>query len=168
MSRGVNKFTLIGRLGAEPQYSVMPNGKGVCVLSVATSSGWKDKNTGELIEKTEWHRVVLYERQAEIARDYAVKGREVYIEGPLRTRKWTDQQSIERYTTEVIGRDIQLLGGKPTEPHAATAGGENKYSAASSNGNTPTAIREEDPDLPSYGSLNPMIGDTYFDDDIPF
>ncbi|ELY4477271.1 single-stranded DNA-binding protein, partial [Salmonella enterica] len=101
-SRGLNKVQLIGHLGQDPEVRYLPNGKAVVNLSLATSDTWKDKQTGEPKERTEWHRVVLYEKLADVAGEYLRKGAQVYIEGELRTRKWTDQNGQERYTTEVV------------------------------------------------------------------
>ncbi|EAX1526717.1 single-stranded DNA-binding protein SSB1, partial [Salmonella enterica] len=101
-SRGVNKVILVGNLGQDPEVRYMPNGGAVANLSLATSDTWKDKQTGEQRERTEWHRVVLYGKLAEVAGEYLRKGSQVYIEGELRTRKWTDQSGQERYTTEVV------------------------------------------------------------------
>jgi single-strand DNA-binding protein len=107
----VNKTLILGRVGKDPEVRYMPNGGAVANLSVATSERWKDKNSGEQKEETEWHRVVFYNRLAEIAGDYAKKGTLVFIEGKLKTRKWTDKDGIDRYTTEVIGSSLQLCGG---------------------------------------------------------
>ncbi|MFI7787169.1 single-stranded DNA-binding protein, partial [Citrobacter amalonaticus] len=101
-SRGLNKVMLIGHLGQDPDVRYLPNGNAVAMLSLATSDTWKDKQTGETKERTEWHRVVIYGKLAEIAGEYLRKGSQVYIEGELRTRKWTDQSGQERYTTEVV------------------------------------------------------------------
>ncbi|QCI16768.1 single-stranded DNA-binding protein [Buchnera aphidicola (Aphis craccivora)] len=114
-SRGVNKVILIGHLGQDPEVRYMPNGNAVVNMTLATSENWKDKNTGETKEKTEWHRVVLFGKLAEIAGEYLRKGSQVYIEGSLQTRKWQDQNGLERYTTEVIvniGGTMQMLGNR--------------------------------------------------------
>lgn len=108
----VNKVILVGNAGRDPEVRYSPDGKAVCNLSLATSSSWKDKATGERREDTEWHRVVMYDRLAEIAGEYVRKGRSVYIEGRLKTRKWTDKENIERYTTEIVADQMQLLGGR--------------------------------------------------------
>ena len=101
-SRGVNKVILVGNLGQDPEVRYMPNGGAVATLYLATSESWKDKATGEPKEKTEWHRVVLFGKRAEIAGEYLHKGAQVYIEGALQTRKWTDQAGVEKYTTEIV------------------------------------------------------------------
>ncbi len=108
----VNKVIIVGNLGKDPEVRYTPNGSAVCNLSVATSRNWKSRETGERQEETEWHRVVLYDRQAEVARDYLKKGRPVYIEGRIKTRKWQDKDGRDVYTTEIIGDTMQLLGGR--------------------------------------------------------
>ena len=155
MARGVNKVILIGNLGADPETRAMPSGTTVANLRVATSESWRDKQSGEQQERTEWHRVALFGRLGEIAAEYLRKGSQVYIEGSLRTRKWQDKQGNERYSTEIIGNEMQMLGGRGGAggaPGAAESGG-----ARSS---TPAALSEE-----SGGGSG--RGDD-FDDDIPF
>ena len=112
MARGINKVILIGNLGADPETRAMPSGTTVANLRVATSESWRDKQSGEQQERTEWHRVALFGRLAEIAAEYLKKGSQVYIEGSLRTRKWQDKQGNERYSTEIIGNELQMLGGR--------------------------------------------------------
>ncbi len=111
-SRGVNKVILIGNLGQDPEVRYMPNGGAVTNITVATSETWKDKNTGEQQEKTEWHRVVMFRRLAEIAGEYLKKGSKVFIEGRLQTRKWQDQQGNDRYTTEIVADNMQMLDSR--------------------------------------------------------
>ena len=114
-SRGVNKVILVGNLGQDPEVRYMPNGGAVANITLATSESWRDKQTGETKEKTEWHRVVLFGKLAEVAGEYLRKGSQVYIEGALQTRKWTDQAGVEKYTTEVVvnvGGTMQMLGGR--------------------------------------------------------
>jgi single-strand DNA-binding protein len=108
----VNKVILIGNLGRDPEVRYTPNGSAVCNLGLATTRNWKNKESGERQEETEWHRVVLFDRLAEIAGEYLKKGRPVYIEGRLRTRKWTDKDGAEKYTTEIYAESMQLLGGR--------------------------------------------------------
>lgn len=110
-SRGVNKAILVGNLGDNPEVRYMPNGKAVANLSLATSESWKDQQ-GQLQEKTEWHRLTMYDRLAEIAGEYLKKGSKIYVEGKLQTRKWQDQQGQDRYTTEVICKEMQMLDSK--------------------------------------------------------
>jgi single-strand DNA-binding protein len=112
MARGINKVILIGNLGADPETRAMPSGTTVANLRIATSESWRDKQSGEQQERTEWHRVALFGRLAEIAGEYLRKGSQVYIEGSLRTRKWQDKQGNDRYSTEIVGNDLQMLGGR--------------------------------------------------------
>ncbi len=112
MARGVNKVILVGNLGADPETKYMPSGDCVCNLSIATTESWNDRQSGEKVERTEWHRVVMFKRLAEIAGEYLRKGSQVYIEGKLRTRKWQDKNGNDRYTTEIEARDMQMLGGR--------------------------------------------------------
>lgn len=112
MARGINKVILVGNVGLDPEVRYMPNGNAVTTLSVATSETWKDKQTGDKQERTEWHRVVCFNRLGEIAGEYIRKGSKLYVEGSLRTRKWQDQQGQDRYTTEIIASDIQMLDSK--------------------------------------------------------
>ncbi|WP_018862107.1 single-stranded DNA-binding protein [Thioalkalivibrio sp. ALJ3] len=112
MARGVNKVILLGNLGADPEKRETPNGVTVTNLRVATSEQWTDKNSGEKRENTEWHRVVMFGRLADIAAQYLSKGSQVYIEGKIQTRKWQDQQGNDRYSTEIVANEMQLLGGR--------------------------------------------------------
>jgi single-strand DNA-binding protein len=155
MARGINKVILIGNLGADPETRAMPSGTTVANLRVATSESWRDKQTGEQQERTEWHRVALFGRLAEIAGEYLRKGSQVYIEGSLRTRKWQDKQGNERYSTEIVGNELQMLGGRGGG--AAPAGAE----GASHRGSAAA---------PAYAEESPAKGggNDEFDDDIPF
>lgn len=112
MSKGVNKVILIGRLGQDPEVKYMPSGGAVTNASLATSEQWKDKNTGQPQERTEWHRIVFFNRLGEIAGEYLKKGSMVYVEGALRTRKWQAQDGTDRYTTEIVVSEMQMLDGK--------------------------------------------------------
>ena len=155
----VNKVIILGNLGADPEVRYMPNGGAVVNLSIATTSYWKDKNTGERREKTEWHRVVLYNRQAEVAGEYLRKGRSVYIEGRLETRKWQDKDGIDRYTTEIIGDTMQLIGGRDSgggmsADEGGFSGGGRAMAAAGAGGMQPAGA--------------PTGGVADLDDDIPF
>ncbi|KZN29384.1 single-stranded DNA-binding protein [Pseudoalteromonas luteoviolacea S2607] len=126
MARGVNKVILVGNLGQDPEVRYMPNGNGVANISIATTDSWKDKNTGQLQERTEWHRVVLFGKLAEVAGEYLRKGSQVYIEGRLQTRKWTDQSGQEKYTTEIVvdmGGQMQMLGGRNEQGGQYQSGG---------------------------------------------
>ena len=111
-SRGVNKVIIVGNLGQDPEVRFMPNGSAVANFTVATSETWKDKQTGEQKEKTEWHRIVIYQRLAEIAGEYLKKGSKVYLEGRLQTRKWQNQQGADQYTTEIVANEMQMLDSR--------------------------------------------------------
>jgi single-strand DNA-binding protein len=159
MARGINKVILIGNLGADPETRAMPSGTTVANLRVATSESWRDKQTGEQQERTEWHRVALFGRLAEIAGEYLRKGSQVYIEGSLRTRKWQDKQGNERYSTEIVGNDLQMLGGRGG---AGAGAGASPASAGAGAGAAAT---------PSYAEESAGGGGSRgeeFDDDIPF
>ena len=110
MARGINKVIVVGNLGADPDARYMPNGNAVTNISVATSESWKDKETGDRQERTEWHRVVFFGRLAEIASEYLKKGSQVYVEGRLKTRKWEDKEGNDRWTTEIVANEMQMLG----------------------------------------------------------
>jgi len=155
MARGINKVILIGNLGADPETRAMPSGGTVANLRVATSESWRDKQTGEQQERTEWHRVALFGRLAEVASEYLRKGSQVYIEGSLRTRKWQDKQGNERYSTEIIGNELQMLGGR------GGAGGA---------GAAPVPASAGSASAPSYAEESSGSGSRSeeFDDDIPF
>ena len=123
MARGINKVILVGNLGADPETRYTASGAAVTNISIATSESWRDKQTGETQERTEWHRVVFFNRLAEIAGEYLRKGRQVYIEGSLRTRKWQDQNGQDRYTTEIVANEMQMLGSRDGDMGGAPAGG---------------------------------------------
>jgi single-strand DNA-binding protein len=165
MARGVNKVILIGNLGADPETRAMPSGTTVANLRVATSESWRDKQTGEQQERTEWHRVAFFGRLAEVAGEYLRKGSQVYIEGSLRTRKWQDKQGNERYSTEIIGNDLQMLGARGGAGGSAASGdpaGRSGGAGATGGGSAPYS--EE-----SGGSSSGGGGRSEeFDDDIPF
>ncbi len=144
MARGINKVILVGNLGADPETRYMPSGTAVTNLSVATTESWKDKQTGEQKDRTEWHKVVMFDRLAEIAAEYLRKGSQVYIEGKLQTRKWQDRDGNDRWTTEIRANEMQMLGGRGGGGAGAPAGGGGPTSAA------------------------PEPGPDDFDDDIPF
>lgn len=122
MARGINKVILVGHLGADPETRYMPSGSAVTNLRVATSESWKDKTSGEQQERTEWHRVAMFGRLAEIAAEYLRKGSQIYIEGSLRTRKWQDKDGGDRWSTEVIANEMQMLGGRSDASAPARSG----------------------------------------------
>jgi single-strand DNA-binding protein len=145
MARGINKVILVGHLGADPETRYMPSGSAVTNLRVATSESWKDKTSGEQQERTEWHRVAMFGRLAEIAAEYLRKGSQVYIEGSLRTRKWQDKDGGDRWSTEVIANEMQMLGGRSDASAPARSGSSS----------TPAAVADSGPP-------------DEFNDDIPF
>lgn len=146
MSRGVNKVILIGQLGQDPECKYMPSGGAVTNVSIATSERWKDKTTGQPQERTEWHRIVFFNKLGEIAGEYLKKGSKIYIEGALRTRKWQAQDGTDRYTTEIVASELQMLDGRQEgQPHPRSA---------------QNALENSSPQQPA--------GFDSFDDDIPF
>jgi len=119
--KGVNKVIIIGNLGKDPEVKFMPNGNSVANVTIATSESWKDKNTGQQQERTEWHRVVFFRRLAEVVGEYVKKGSKIYIEGKLQTRKWQDQSGQDRYTTEIVADQMQMLDSRGQAPQQAQA-----------------------------------------------
>jgi len=135
MARGINKVILVGHLGADPETRYMPSGSAVTNLRLATSDSWKDKNTGEQQERTEWHRVAMFNRLAEIAAEYLRKGSQVYIEGSLRTRKWQDKDGNDRWSTEIVANEMQMLGGRAeSSAPARSESGESGHASMRDNG----------------------------------
>jgi single-strand DNA-binding protein len=147
MARGVNKVILVGNLGNEPETKYMPSGSAVTNISVATNESWKDKETGEQVDRTEWHRVAMFNRLAEIAGEYLHKGSQVYIEGRIRTRKWQDKEGQDRYTTEIIADQMQMLGGRG-EAGAMPGNIEKRPAPASRQSASPRPEPEFDDDIP--------------------
>ena len=145
MARGINKAIVVGNLGRDPEVRYSANGNAIANVTIATTDSWKDRQSGERQEKTEWHRVVFFGRLAEIAGEYLKKGSQVYVEGRLQTRKWEDRDGNERYTTEIVAADMQMLGSRG-------GGGDTQSSSA--------------PDVAETDSGGGSSGD--FDDDIPF
>jgi len=155
-SRGVNKVILVGNLGQDPDVKYMPNGDAVVNVTLATSDTWKDKATGENREKTEWHRIVMFRRLGEIAGEYLRKGSKVYIEGKLQTRKWQAQDGSDRYTTEIVANEMQMLDSRGSQDTSANSGGFSQRPA-------PAAKPAPAAQQPQAAPVN-----TDFDDDIPF
>ncbi len=141
MARGINKVILVGNLGADPESRTMPSGSAVTNIRVATSESWKDKNTGDQQERTEWHNVAFFGRLAEVAGEYLRKGSQVYVEGKLRTRKWQDRDGNDRWTTEVIANEMQMLGGRP-------GSGAPSQAPSAAVADAPPASTEFDDDIP--------------------
>lgn len=163
----LNKVTLIGNLGADPEVRYMPAGDAVANITLATSMRWKDKQTGERKESTEWHRVVFYRRLAEIAGEYLKKGSQVYIEGHLRTRKWQDQNGQDRYTTEIIADEMHMLGSR--SGGTTNFGGDQPSTGYSAPSSKP-AYQSQQPAQQNNSGTMPPSPPAYddFDDDIPF
>lgn len=173
-SRGVNKVILVGNLGNDPEIRYMPNGNAVANLSIATSESWKDQQ-GNMQERTEWHRVTMYRRLAEIAGEYLKKGSQIYLEGKLQTRKWQDQQGQDRYTTEIIADQMQMLGGR--NEGAGQGGGYQQRPQQNQNmgggqqgGGYQQAPAQQRPQQNQNQNQPPPMAepDFDFDDDIPF
>jgi single-strand DNA-binding protein len=149
MARGINKVILVGNLGVDPEVRYMPSGSAITNIRLATSETWKDKDSGEAQERTEWHRIVFFNRLAEIAGEYLKKGSKVYVEGSLRTRKWQDKDGQDRYTTEIVAKEMQMLDSK---------GGTSDFKESSS------STKSSSDAMPAHESDNFQ----QFDDDIPF
>ena len=153
MARGVNKAILVGNLGRDPEVRYSPNGQAVANVTLATSESWKDKTSGEKQEKTEWHRVVFFGRLAEIAGEYLKKGAQIYVEGRLQTRKWTDKDGHDRYTTEIVANDMQMLGsrggaGAPSNDSFNQDQPADNTAGAGAKKTTPAVAGEFDDDIP--------------------
>jgi single-strand DNA-binding protein len=173
MARGVNKVIVLGNLGQDPETRYTGSGTAVTTLSIATSEAWTDKQSGEKQERTEWHRVKLFGKLAEVAGEYLKKGRQVYIEGSLRTDKYTDRDGIERYTTSIMANEMQMLGGQPSD-RPADRYGESRFGGgerASGKSGKGRAQRDHDEqrshDTPPQSSGAP-VNEGFDDDDIPF
>ena len=170
MARGINKVILVGNLGQDPETRYMPSGGAVTNVTIATSETWKDKQTGQPQERTEWHRVVFFNRLAEIAGEYLKKGSKVYVEGSLRTRKWQDQSGQDRYTTEIVAAEMQMLdsrsgggmsGGYGDDGYSQAPAPQQRRQAAPA----PSAPQRQ---APAQQQNAPAPGFDDFDDDIPF
>ena len=150
----VNKVICLGRVGRDPEVRYAPNGMAVCNLSVATSRSWKDKQSGDKVEETEWHRIVFYDRLAEVVGEYVKKGKEIYVEGRLKTRKWQDKDGKDNYTTEIVAEQMQLLGGRDAKPEGrdsdapAPAPAPRRQQAAAPAPRTSTGFDDMDDDIP--------------------
>ena len=183
-TRGVNKVILVGNLGNDPEVRYMPNGNAVANLSLATSESWKDQQ-GQVQERTEWHRLTMYRRLAEIAGEYLKKGSQIYVEGKLQTRKWQDQQGQDRYTTEIIVDQMQMLGGRDGgqggqgggyqqrpqggQQGGGYGGGNQNYGGGNQGGNYQQPPQQQRPQGGQNQQKPPMAEPDFdFDDDIPF
>lgn len=189
MAKGINKVIIVGNLGQDPETRYMPSGGAVTNCSIATSDTWKDKNTGEPVEKTEWHRIVFFNKLAEIAGEYLKKGSKVYVEGSLRTRKWQGTDGQDKYTTEIVASVMQMLDSRPSNDqggyqqqgnshgsaqNAAAQGQQRTTAPSQDHGSAPTNNRRGAPGAPQHdyaqsnGQGQAPAGFDSFDDDIPF
>ena len=157
----VNKVIIVGNLGRDPEVRYTPNGSAVCNVSVATTRSWKNKESGDKSEETEWHRVVFYDKLAEIAGEYLKKGRSVYVEGRLKTRKWQDKDGVEKYTTEIVATDMQMLGSREGMGGGAPAEDGGSSYERSAPASRPAAAAASRPAAKASGFSD-------MDDDIPF
>ncbi len=160
MARGINKVILVGNLGNDPEVRATASGARIANISVATSDSWTDKTTGQKQERTEWHRVVFFNRLAEIVEQYLTKGSQVYVEGRLQTRKWQDQNGQDKYTTEIVASEMQMLGGR-----GSSGGGGDYQSTAPMD---PPAKQQSAPAAAAPAAAAAGGPDINFDDDIPF
>jgi len=158
MARGVNKVILVGNLGKDPEIKYTASGAAIANVTIATAESWNDKQTGEKVEKTEWHRVVAFQRLAEIMGEYLKKGSQVYIEGKLQTRKWQDQNGQDRWTTEVVANDMQMLGSRA----GGDAGGQPQ------GGGGGGGFRKNPAPQQAPAAAKPAFDNDFADDDIPF
>ncbi|WP_428421327.1 single-stranded DNA-binding protein [Methylibium sp.] len=171
----INKVILIGNLGRDPEVRYTPSGSAVCNISLATTRNWKNKDSGDKVEETEWHRVVFYDRLAEIAGEYLKKGRPVYVEGRLKTRKWQDKDGVEKYTTEIIAEQMQLLGGREGMGGGDEGGGGGYSRGGGDEGGEAPQRAARPPQRPATSRQAPAAapqksatGFDDMDDDIPF
>jgi len=160
----VNKVIIVGNLGRDPEVRYTPNGSAVCNVSVATTRSWKNKESGDKSEETEWHRVVFYDKLAEIAGEYLKKGRSVYVEGRLKTRKWTDKDGAEKFTTEIIAQEMQMLGSR----EGMGGGDEASYGGGGGGGGYERPAPAARPAGAAKPAAKSSTGFDNMDDDIPF
>ena len=166
----VNKVIIVGNLGRDPEVRYTPNGSAVCNVSVATTRSWKNKESGDKSEETEWHRVVFYDKLAEIAGEYLKKGRSVYVEGRLKTRKWQDKDGVEKYTTEIVATDMQMLGSREGMGGGASGGEDSGYSGGGGGGGyeRPAPAARPAGAAANRPAAKSSTGFDNMDDDIPF
>lgn len=175
MGRGVNKVILVGNLGADPEVRYTPSGLAIATLSIATTSSTKDRQTGQWTEETEWHRVTLFDKTAETAKQYLRKGSQVFIEGRIKTEKWQDKNGVDRYTTKIIASEMQMLGGRGDSTTFTSAPPTDNYSSESDNyasntaSFTPASYPPPPPSvMPPRPATPPRPQTDNFDDDVPF
>ena len=163
MARGINKVILVGNLGGDPETRYTANGSAVTNITLATTDSWRDKQSGETQERTEWHRIVFFNRLAEIAGEYLRKGRQVYIEGSLRTRKWQDQNGQDRWTTEIVANEMQMLGNRGDD-----AGSSSGFRDSKQGGQQQQKPQPQPQQQSQQQQSSPPAEDGFADDDIPF
>ena len=179
MARGINKVIIVGNIGQDPEVKYMPSGGAVTNVSIATSETWKDKATGQPQERTEWHRVVFFNRLGEIAGEYLKKGSKVYVEGSLRTRKWQAQDGTDRYTTEIVASEMQMLDGRGDNAGGGNYNQDQQYGGAPQGGGAPAPQASRPAQAaaaaggfggaaPAHSAPQQPAGFDSFDDDIPF
>jgi len=169
MARGINKVILVGNLGGDPETRYTASGAAITNVTIATSDSWRDKQTGENQERTEWHRVVFFNRLAEIAGEYLRKGRQVYVEGRLQTRKWQDKSGQDRWTTEIVGNEMQMLGNRADDSGARPSSGFRDSRPAAAAQAAPQAAQQVAPQQQAPQQAAPApVEDGFTDDDIPF
>jgi single-strand DNA-binding protein len=179
MARGINKVIIVGNIGQDPEVKYMPSGGAVTNVSIATSETWKDKATGQPQERTEWHRVVFFNRLGEIAGEYLKKGSKVYVEGSLRTRKWQAQDGTDRYTTEIVASEMQMLDGRGDNAGGGNYNQDQQYGGAPQGGGAPAPQQNRPAQAaaaaggfggaaPAHSAPQQPAGFDSFDDDIPF
>ncbi len=168
----VNKVIIVGNLGRDPEIRYTPNGSAVCNVGIATTRAWKNKDSGDKAEETEWHRVVFFDKLAEIAGEYLKKGRSVYVEGRLKTRKWTDKDGVEKYTTEIVATDMQMLGSREGMGGGAASAGDEGPSSGYGEGVGSSSGARAPASRPASAANRPAAksstGFDNMDDDIPF
>ena len=167
----VNKVIIIGNLGKDPEVRYLPSGAAICNITVATSRQWKDKTSGDRQEETEWHRITFFDRMAEIAGEYLKKGRPVYVEGRLKTRKYTDKDGVEKYATDIVATEMQLLGGREGGGgggYGGNQGGPEDYSQEAPSAPSRPAARPAPAPAPRPAPTKSSTGFDDMDDDIPF
>lgn len=173
MARGINKVILIGNLGGDPDVRHMPSGSAVTNIRLATTEAWRDKQTGEQKERTEWHRVVFFNRLAEIVGEYLKTGSRVYVEGMLRTSKWRDNSNVERYTTEIVGSDMQILSSRQQGGHRSAGSSTKQYEDfGSASYQSASSVEERNSPLASSSRQGKVLAEANStqtgDDDVPF
>ena len=164
----VNKVIIVGNLGKDPEVRYLPSGSAICNISVATSRQWKDKTSGDKQEETEWHRITFFDRMAEIAGEYLKKGRSVYVEGRLKTRKYTDKDGVEKYSTDIVATEMQLLGGRESGGGGGGGGYDDDMGSSAPAPSPRSAPQQRSAPAPKPAASKSSTGFDDMDDDIPF